>query len=145
MVRSLQLTTRCAANMAAAGGTLSGLLHRRQYTLPPSLLPHRPPNSECPWTLLTLPPNPQTPQKLTYRDVLRNPPTKEQMEKSSPPIQPPSPKSHTQPTHDRLCETPLTRKLEMAITCPLPRSSSTNCCNIPQHCPRHKPHPFRPL
>ncbi len=70
MVHSLQLTTRCAVTMAAAGSMLSGLLHGRQNTLPPSLLPHRPPNSACHWTYLALSPKSQTPQKLTYVDVL---------------------------------------------------------------------------
>jgi hypothetical protein len=95
MVRSLQLTTRCAATMVAAGGTLSGLLHGRRYTLPLSLLPHRPPNSECPWTSLTLPPKLQTPQKLTYKDVLQNPPPRNKRRgrrhPPNPPFQSPTP------------------------------------------------------
>ncbi len=95
MVHSLQLTTRCAITMVAVIGTLSGLLHGRRDTLPPSLLPHCPPNSVCPWTLLTLCLKPQTPQKLTYRDVLWTPPPRNKRRSRcqlpNPPFQSPTP------------------------------------------------------
>ena len=95
MVHSLQLATRCAVTMTVAGGTPSGLLHGRRNTLQPSLLPHRPPNSACPWTSLALSSKPQTPQKLTYRDVLRAPPPRKKRRichhPPSPPFQSPTP------------------------------------------------------
>ena len=88
MVRYLCLKTRYASTMAA-GTPPIGLLHGRQHTRPPLLLPSHIPKSTCPWTVPGVLPNhhhPPTipiyadpPTILTYAEVLslhrKRPPT----------------------------------------------------------------------
>jgi len=75
MVRLHRLpTTRCASTMAT-GTILQGLLHGRQHTHTPRLLPQRPPkHGVCPWTAKTLPNDSSPLRTPTYSDVLRRVP-----------------------------------------------------------------------
>jgi hypothetical protein len=76
MVRLLCLTTtRCASTMAA-GTPLQGLLHGRQHTHIPLLLPLRPPkHNDCPWTTTTLPNSSPLLRMPTYSEALRRAPS----------------------------------------------------------------------
>jgi len=75
MVRLLRLTTRCASTMAT-GTSLRGLLHGRQHTPTPLLLPPRTPKClTCPWTALALIGHCPRLRTHTYSEVLCAPPS----------------------------------------------------------------------